>query len=238
MIQALKKQLAAEYRYRIELHAHSKPVSVCSEVTPAELVEIYRRKGFDGMVLTNHFVPSNKTKEEVLSAYRADYEATKAAGDAVGMRVYYGAEIRFCENSNDYLIYGVDDEILAQCYAYLPKGVAAFRHEVSLPHSVFLQAHPCRDNVTLCDPTLLDGVETFNMHPGHNSRVGLACRFAEENGLAIRTAGSDFHHPNKGHEGVSALRVKEMPADGFALAELLRSGDYLFEIGEGALAFL
>ena len=35
------------------------------------------------------------------------------------------------ENTNDYLIYGVDREILLTCYDYLTKGVECFRKEVA-----------------------------------------------------------------------------------------------------------
>ena len=49
--------------------------------------------------------------------------------------------------------------------------------------------------------------------------------------MNIKTAGSDFHHKGKGHEGVSALRTKTLPKDSFELAKILKSGDYLFEIG-------
>ena len=46
-------------------------------------------------------------------------------------------EIRFTENVNDYLIYGVDRDILSVCYDYLTKGVEVFRKEVKLQNSVF-----------------------------------------------------------------------------------------------------
>ena len=45
----------------------------------------------------------------------------------------------------------------------------------------------------------------------------------------IKTIGTDFHHP--GHQGLCALRVKEMPQTSFDIAAILRSGDYVFEIG-------
>ena len=85
------------------------------------------------------------------------------------------------------------------------------------------------------DASLLDGAETFNMHPGHNAAIGLSVKYAKENGLTITTAGSDFHHLNVKHEGVSALRTRTLPKDSFELAELLKQGDYLFEIGGEAI---
>ena len=81
----------------------------------------------------------------------------------------------------------------------------------------------------------LDGVEVFNMHPGHNSRIGLAALYANENKGPIITAGADFHHPKLNHEGLSALRTENLPEDSFALAKLLRSQDYVLELGRGTI---
>lgn len=242
----LKEQLNKEYPYRIELHAHTKPQSRCSEILPEEIAETYKKLGYDGVCVTNHFMGYNlnidgeylegETKEEKLAYYLSGYKDTKKAGEKIGLRVYLGLEIRFSkENENDYLIYGVDDEITSRCYDNFREDLETFRKNVSLPNSVFVQAHPFRNGMERVSPELLDGVETFNMHPGHNASIAVACRYAKENGLKIKTVGGDYHHKNRGHEGVSALRTKVLPEDSFELAEILKNGDYLFEIGGDAL---
>jgi len=240
----LKQKLEKKYPYRIELHAHTKPHSGCGEAEPEKLAELYAQKGYDGIVVTNHFMGlcdgkeyiKGETKEEQLKFYLSGYEEAKKAGEKLGLKVYLGIEIRFSkENNNDYLIYGADEEVASICYDNFREDLQYFRENVKLPKSVFVQAHPFRPGVEPADPALLDGVETFNMHPGHNQRVIFACKFAKENNFKIRTVGSDFHHINQGHEGVSALRTKVLPKDSFHLAEILKSGDYLFEIGETSL---
>ena len=40
--------------------------------------------------------------------------------------------------------------------------------------------------------------------------------------------GTDFHHP--GHEGAIATCVKELPEDSFGLAEILKKGDFVFNM--------
>ena len=70
------------------------------------------------------------------------------------------------------------------------------------------------------------------MHPNHNSRVALAAKYAREHGL-IPTVGSDFHHI--GHEGVSALLTKTEIKTSGDIVRVLRSRDYLFEIGGSVL---
>ena len=234
----IKQQLKELYPYKIELHAHTSPMSGCSQILPEEMVETYLSKGYDAVVITNHFTSHGfigLDKNEALSKYFADYEKTVKASKGTKLKVLLGAEARFDENWNDYLVYGVDREVLSKIYDYFPKGVKAFRNEVELKNSTFLQAHPFRDGMVLCDPDLLDGIESFNMHPGHNSRVGLAVRYAAENNLSVKIAGSDFHHKNLGHEAVSALRTKTLPENSFELSAILKSGDYILEIGENSL---
>ena len=231
-----KEQLKSTYPYRIELHAHTKPVSPCSEIPPADLVQAYIDQGFHGVVITNHFNLEyllGLPKEEALDYYLSGYEEARKAAAGTGLQVLLGTEVRFNEHPNEFMIYGVDRQILSECYDYLEKGLAAYRNDVKLPDSVLIQAHPFRDRMLRREPELMDGIEVFNMHPGHNSRVAQAARLAASIPGCIKTVGTDFHHP--GHEGLCALRVRQMPRDSFDIAAILRSGDYVFELGGDAI---
>lgn len=232
-LKELKSEILSQYKYQIELHAHTCPVSGCSQVTPKDMVDTYKSLGYDGVVITNHFMYQHNrvTKEEYVDFFIRDYEQAKTYGDEVGLKVYFGAEIRFTEWDNDYLIFGIDKEMLSEIYDLLPHGIENFRKTYAMPDSVFIQAHPMRDGMKLYDPSLLDGIEVFNLHPNHNSKVGLASVYAKENNIPIIIAGSDFHHPNRNHEGLSALRATYLPEDSFELAKVLKAGDYLLEIG-------
>jgi len=229
----LKSELLAQYKYQIELHAHTSPASACSQINPKEMVETYKKLGYDAVAITNHFMyqHNNVLKEDYINAFLFDFEQTKKFGQELGVKVYLGAEIRFTENNNDYLIFGINKEMLSDIYDLLPLGIENFRKNYPMPDGVFIQAHPMRDGMQAIDTKLLDGVEVFNMHPGHNSKVGLASLYASENNLSIIVAGSDFHHPNRRHEGVAALRTACLPEDTFELAKLIKKGDYLLEIG-------
>ena len=235
-LKELKSKISEEYRYRIELHAHTSPASGCSDVTPQQMAEIYHTLGYDGLVVTNHFqYKEERVKEDYIDAFIADFEETKRFAEPLGLKIYLAAEIRFTENVNDYLIYGVDRKMLEEIYDLLPLGVEYFRKNYAMPKSLFIQAHPMRDKIELVDPAILDGVETYNLHPSHNSRVGRAAVWSRKNGITTTIAGSDFHHTDRGDEGLSALRAKFMPADCFELAALIQSGDYLLELGGGDL---
>lgn len=232
----LKGQLKSTYAYRIELHAHTKPVSPCCEISPKDLVWRYLDQGFHGVVITNHFNLDyllGLPKEEALEFYLSGYEQTVQAAEGTGLRILLGAEIRFNEHDNEFLIYGVDRQVLSKCYDYLDKSFSAYREEVVLHNSVLVQAHPFRDRNVPQKLELIDGVEVFNMHPNHNSRVAQVAKLAASFSRCIKTVGTDFHHAS--HEGLCALRVREMPKDSFDLAAILRTGDYVFEIGGDAI---
>lgn len=245
MTSEIKKRLGEQYKFKIEMHAHTRPASPCGEATPTELAKIYAEQGYDAVVLSNHYSYTyskftsagvkTPEKEQFIEEYLKDFDEFAVECEKLGIKAILAAEARFNENINDYLIYGVDKDVLRSVYDYFDKGVTAFRTEVKLDRSVFIQAHPFRNNMTQVDASLLDGIEVFNMHPGHNSRIGIASKYTKQNNLQIKTAGSDFHHKDVGHEGVSALRTKFLPSDTFELAEILKSGDYLLEIGGDSL---
>ena len=98
-----------EKYYKTELHAHTKPVSRCSDIDAKRLVEIYKEKGYDSIVLTNHFIVQlqGKTVEEKIKWYLEDYYKCVEAGKVLGLNIILGAELRFTENNNDYLIFTV-----------------------------------------------------------------------------------------------------------------------------------
>ena len=232
-LKQLKKELLSHYKYRIELHAHTSPASGCSQVKPKDMVETYKKLGYDAVTITNHFMYLNdgKEKEKYIDAFLYDFEQTKKYGDELGLKVYLGAEIRFTEDNNDYLVFGVNKKMLSEIYDLLPYGIENFRKIYAMPDSLLIQAHPMRDGIRTIDTALIDGMEVFNLHPGHNSRVGMTSVYAKENNISIIIAGSDFHHPNRNHEGVSALMGAYLPYDTFELAKLIKKGDYLLEVG-------
>lgn len=233
----LKDNVIKTYGYRTELHLHTSPVSACADFAPEEVVKTYADIGYDTIAVTNHFSYSYRferfdkepTAEEFVKWYMSDYYKAAEAGEALGINVILGAEIRFAENLNDYLIYGIDDNILKEVYERLPYGIDAFRSNSALKDVLVVQAHRFRNGIEYVDPSYIDGLETFNMHNGHNSANGKAVKFADENNIKIVTAGTDYHH--KDGEGMAALRTKVRMTDSYELADVLRSGDYALEIG-------
>ena len=166
--------------YKTELHAHTSPASGCSDIPPAELVKLYKENGYDSVVVTNHFTSNLKgeTAKEKIDWYLDDYYKCLEAGKELGLNVILGAEVRFDENINDYLVYGINPDDLKDIYSMLSYGIDRFYSEYKNDRNIIIQAHPMRDNITFVKPESLDGIEAFNLHPNHNSRIGLAAKFA------------------------------------------------------------
>lgn len=217
-----------EYKYRMEMHAHCRPSSPCGDKTPTEVVEIYKQCNYDAVVLTNHF-KANYT-EDSIAMLQNDYREAVEAGEKMGLKVLFGVELTFYNTYGDYLVYGVHPEDMAELFDLLPRGFEHFAESDLRKKSIVFFAHPYRgrkENIDLHIPYMVDGVESFNMHAEVNSDNGYMTRRAyAENLLTI--CGSDYHH--EGHHAMSALLVKKVPDTVEELRDLLRSGDYLFEV--------
>lgn len=221
-----------KYRYKIEMHAHSSPASPCGVFEPEEVIRLYAECGYNGIVLTNHlysYMHSNKeTVRQTVKRHADDYERAAREGIKYGIKVYYGLEIRFDGHPNDYLIYGINTDDTENIFPYLTESLVKFRSEYQNPNMLLIQAHPCRPGIELAPPNLIDGVEVLNFQPNHNNRNCYAAKFARKVGGVI-TSGSDFHFPDT--PGLGGIYTKQLPDDSRELSSLLRSGDYLLDIG-------
>ncbi len=225
-----------DYKFRTELHAHTRPASLCSEFSPEEVIQRYAHIGYDSIVISNHFYPGMKhldDKETCITEYLKDFYASKELGEKYGINIIFGCELRFTENINDYLIFGIDPDFANLAFDSMPNGLESFSKAFRCHNTLIIQAHPYRDDMTEMPAELLDGVEVFNLHPGHNSRIALAAKYAQKHDLTI-TCGTDFHH--EGHQGMTALLTKTEMKSSHDIAKVLKSRDYLIEIG-GCVVF-
>ena len=231
-----KEELLSAYPYKIELHAHSMPASSCCNCPMERFLELYAKEEVNAVCLTNHFykdsvIFAGKDKKGCIDSYLEDYERLTELAKPYKIKILLGCEIRFIGGINDYLIYGVNREILEEAFDYLWEDLETYRKNVKLPNSLFIQAHPFRDGIATVDPQLLDGMETMNFHPSHNSRNSVTAAYAKENGLHLCTGGSDFHHDRPFNAATLLLLSKSLPEDSFALARLLKERDCLFLMG-------
>lgn len=225
-------------QYKTELHVHTAEASRCGDFLATEVADKYIAAGFTTLVLTNHYFkgPMMDRIEGLGKVWVEHYIGVyhKMRDYAKGrLHVLLGCELRFPENRNDYLIFGLTEEFLrahADMHLMDYKSFSAFARENGL---LFIQAHPFRSVMTVVRPEYLDGMEVFNAHTGHDSRNYLANEEALRYGL-IRTSGGDFHHAYQvpGDGGI----LTDTPIETMEqLVETLKSGNYTL-ICEGEAA--
>lgn len=215
--------------YKIELHLHTKYSSICGSMSEQELVAGYKAAGYHGIVVTDHYNRTTfrmkqhdlATCKNPLEVYLEGYYKMREEGERQGIRIYRGAEVCLDESLNDYLLFDYPDALLEEPDAILPLSAAEFAARVHESGALLIQAHPFRDGCTPADPAILDGIEIFNSHPGHNNRNALAREVAQKHPHLIRTGGSDCHDPI--HLGRGGILSDTLPQTDRELAALLRS---------------
>lgn len=205
--------------YKTELHAHTSEVSRCAQICGEELVNLYEKAGYSTVVITDHmskrtFPVVKKWKwNEYVNNYLIGYNAAKKAAQG-RLNIILGMEISFYENDNDYLVYGVDEKFLRRHPNMLEMGIRKFSDIAKRSGLIVVQAHPFRDHMTVIKPGIVEGIEVFNAHPGHDSRNDIARMWAEKYGYKIKTSGSDFHEIHHGARGgiITDFEIKDNEA--------------------------
>ncbi len=213
--------------FKIETHLHTTTISPCGRVTPEEIVRRYYEADYHGLVVTDHYrldvFEKLKDAENKLHAFLEGYRQVKYYADRVGIKTYYGAELQFSENHNDYLLFGFSDALMADPEKVCRIGVAAFSELAREDGALLIQAHPFRNGCVPVAPYLLDGVEAINRHDKHTNRNELATAYADRYGM-LKTSGGDFHDSED--ICVAGIAVDRLPNNSMELAKLLHSGDF------------
>lgn len=222
--------------YRIETHLHTKHSSGCGWLSAAEVAEAYRQAGYAALAVTDHY--NRDTFQHLnmdttapgdhVGAFLTGYRLLKEECDKRGLLLYKGAELRFDECCNDYLLYNYPDELLSDPEKVFHMGIAAFAPLAREAGALLVQAHPYRKKCTPAFACYLDGVEVLNLNPRHDSRNDRAEEYAALHQL-LRTGGSDCHRIED--VGAGGILSETLPEDTAAFVQLLRSGNYTI-IGE------
>ncbi len=208
-------------RVLLEAHAHTKEVSPCGWLLSEPLIAELDAAGYGAVVITDHFVPGRYTSQEARETFLDGYRAAKRAGEARGIVVLPGMEIRFKDKNEDFLVYGMTEEdILSLPDDVCDSFVRAFHNLARERGWLVYQAHPFRPKMLPANPSDIDGIEIFNGNPRHNSQNRLATKFATLHGLHT-IVGSDIHR--SGDTGVTGLLVPREALTPEAFAAWLRS---------------
>ncbi len=178
----------------IDAHIHTAGISTCSQVPADKLVRVCAEAGLDGFVLTNHYKRITVRGEfsDWSRRYVDEYEYTKEAARAYGLKVFFGVEFTLdCMPKNDFTVYGLDKELVATSG---PLFTMSFEELCSFVHehdALIYHAHPFRNTLPV-DGRFLDGTE-INCHPLYYGCEEKRVRaFADQYDLRI-SCGSDFH---------------------------------------------
>lgn len=98
---------------------------------------------------------------------------------------------------------------------------------------LFFQAHPFRNSMRITKPDILDGIEVYNGHIGHDSRNDIANLWADKFGF-IKISGSDYHHDTS-VIGAGILTAEPV-TNVTQLVSILKSGRYAL-IRSGAVPY-
>lgn len=225
-------------KFKTELHCHSCTVSACADITPAQIVEKYLAHGYTTVVLADHLSPFTFGKQYTggedwqrkIDYYMNGYHALVEAA-AGKLHILQGCELRIQACDSDFLVYGMTEKFMRQNPDLLQipkvKEMCARLREAGF---LLYQAHPFRNNMTVTDPTYLDGIEVYNAHGRHNSRNDFAQLWAERHGL-LQISGSDVHHACDLPGG--GILTDEPVTSMAQLTQILREGSYAL-LREGA----
>lgn len=184
--------------YKYDTHVHTSETSPCGRISAKELVNLYKNNGYDGVVITDHYFNGffeslgDMSWNDKVDKYLIGYNNALVEGKNIGLNVILGMELRFIENLNDYLVYGIDEEFLKEHKELYSLNLSQFRELTNNKGILIYQAHPFRPYLVPADPQLLDGVEVFNGNCRQNSNNHKALDYAKKNNLKM-LSGSDFH---------------------------------------------
>ncbi|MBQ9551622.1 MAG: PHP domain-containing protein [Clostridia bacterium] len=220
--------------FLFETHLHTRESSSCGQATAAEQAARYRFGGYDGVIVTDHFQPkavdriSGKCESwaERIARQRRGFETLKQF-ETSDFTVLCGMEIRFKGFDNDYLVYGADPDFFLAHPDLTESSIEEFSKLARANGFALFQAHPMRDDMTIVDPALLDGVEVYNGNSSHNSRNAVADLWAKTNFLR-RLSGTDSHSPWLASPG--GVWLPRRPKDEKDFAQMLLNNEYQLKV--------
>lgn len=186
-----------------ETHLHTYPVSRCAIASVRETVEFYKRAGYAGIFITNHFIDGNINidpslpYEDRIRFYFSDYEEAVRIGQEVGISVFCGVEMSY--EGTDFLVYGLGkDWFLAHPEISNMKKTEQLAI-MAEQGALIIQAHPFReaayiDHIRLF-PRHVHGIEVFNA-TRTDFENDMALWYAKQYSL-ISFAGTDNHRAGK-----------------------------------------
>lgn len=185
--------------YCYETHLHTKEASACARSYGAQYIAVYKRLGYSGMCVTDHFLNGNTAIdrslgwEEQITGFCLGYERAKAEGDRQGLSVFFGWEHAF--DGDEFLIYGLGKEWLLAHSEMMGWDQHTLFERVDRDGGLMIQAHPFRERPYIREialhPYSCHGAEVIN---GQNEQAfNLRAEAYARTYALTPTCGGDIH---------------------------------------------
>lgn len=164
------------------------------------MAKAFKRSGFDGIIVTNHFfngnttVPSDLDWETRVHLFCLGYEIAKSTGDKIGLDVFFGWEYTW--EGADFLTYGLDANWLLDNSDVLEWDITKYFEMVHKSNGFIVHAHPFREAHYIKKIQLfteyIDAVEVKNAGNNNPAYDASALAYADKYNFP-KTIGSDAH---------------------------------------------
>ncbi|WFR56814.1 PHP-associated domain-containing protein [Anaerocolumna sp. AGMB13025] len=195
--------------YKYDTHVHTSETSACASISGAGQVKLYKKLGYDGIIITDHFFNGNTTVprslpwKERVERFCLGFEHAYAEGKKCNLSVFFGWEESF--QGMDFLVYGLDKDWLLNHPEILKWDIGEHYDRIHGDGGFLVHAHPFRQADYISKirlyPEYEDGIETINAshtNPLYNQK---AIEYAKQQDKPV-TGGSDAHHADSVHGGM------------------------------------
>lgn len=215
--------------FKLETHMHTKESSLCGQVSAESMVRMFKLSGYDGIIVTDHFINGNTAVDrslpwdEQMDAFFRGYELAYEAGKKYDLKVFPGLEYNY--KTTEFIILGLGKEWFKQNQQVMDMKPEEFIPFFQKAGGFVIHVHPFREASYITGhryyPLLVDAVEVLNLgntDPAYNE---LAYRYAIEYKKPM-TAGSDAHH--FGVDYGAGIVMDKAPNDIYDIINTIRSG--------------
>jgi hypothetical protein len=214
-----------------DTHVHTAETSRCARATAKEQVRFYKSKGFDGIVITDHFLGGNTTVpddlpwEKRVNMFFRGYENALEEGVRLGLKVFFGWE--HTHIGADFLTYGLNKAWLLENKGLDVTDINSYLDHVRAQGAYVVHAHPFREDFYIpmiqLMPRQVDAVEIINSCRTDFENE-MAAQYAKNYGLQA-FAGSDNHVADK-QKRLSGIETETELNSIEALISIVRAGKY------------
>lgn len=187
-------------QYKYEIHMHTYESSACGKTHARDYILPLIEKGYDGVIITDHFYRGNTRADrnlpwsDYIDEYCRGYEEAKDEGDKYGFKVFFGWEE--CFRPDEFLVYGLDKAWLKAHPEMLEWDHKTYYEQIRKAGGCVVGAHPFRErdyvNRINLHPYQCDAMEVSNFGNPPYQDI-LAYNFCRDRGIKM-TSGSDMHN--------------------------------------------